>query len=133
MHTENANSQLTSQVLSCPDFIASITAVLMPAINTVLDQALEKAAALANSPTMSKENFCAANGISSSLLEKWIANGVVLLAPTPTTKVTRTSTCKKTGVTRTNVMEKHGNALINVAAWREKNRQHAVNCRYIKR
>ena len=133
MHTENANSQLTSQMLASPDFIASIAAQLVPAINTALDQALEKAAALANSPTMSKENFCAANGISSSVLEKWIANGVVLLAPTPTSIVTRTITCKETGKSRKDVMEKHGNALINVAAWREKNRQHAVNCRYIKR
>lgn len=133
MHTENANSQLTSQILAAPDFIASIAAQLMPAINIALDQAVEKAAAIANCPTMSKENFCAANGISSSLLEKWIANGVVLLAPTPTTKVTRTIICKETGKSRKDVMEKHGNALINVAAWREKNRQHAVNCRYIKR
>lgn len=133
MHPENANSQLTSQMLASPDFITSIAAQLIPAINIALDQAVQKAAAIANCPTMSKENFCAANGISSSLLEKWIANGVVLLAPTPTTKVTRTIICKETGKSRKDVMEKHGNALINVAAWREKNRQHAVNCRYIKR
>lgn len=133
MHTENANSQLTSQMLASPDFIASITALLMPAINTALDRALEKAAALACSPTMSKENFCAANGISRSVLEKWIANGVVLLAPTPTSTVTRKITCEETGKSHKYIMEKHGNALINVAAWREKNRQHAVNCRYIKR
>lgn len=107
-------------MLDSPDFIASITAQLVPAINTAFDQTLEKAAALANSPTMSKENFCIADGISSSVLEKWIANGVVLLAPTPTSTVTRTITCKETGKSRKDVMEKHGNALIDVAAWGEK-------------
>ncbi len=82
---------------------------------------------------MSKEDFAAANGISKSVSEKWIANGVVLLAPTPTSTVKRTLECKKAGQTRTDVMEKHSNALVNVAAWHENHLQHAIKCRYIKR
>ena len=105
----------------------------MPALSAAVNNAVEKALAVNTSATMSKEDFAAANGISKSMLEKWIANGVVLLAPTPTSTVTRTIECKKTGQTRTDVREKHGNALVNVAEWREKNLQHAINCRYIKR
>lgn len=29
-------------------------------------------------------------------------------------------------------MTKYGNPLINIAAWREKNRQQAIKCPYIK-
>ncbi|MGB7801324.1 hypothetical protein [Buttiauxella sp.] len=42
MHTENSNSQLTFQMLASPDFIASIAAQLVPAINTALDQLWKK-------------------------------------------------------------------------------------------
>lgn len=120
-------------MLTYPDFIANIAAQLVPVINTALDQTLEKAAAPANFPTMPKENFRAANGISSSVLKKWIANSVVLLAPTPTSTVTRAVACEETGKSRKYVMEKHDATLINVAVWREKHRQHVVKYRYIKR
>lgn len=133
MHNGNANSGNAFDIPQLPELIANLTAALMPALSTGVNTAVEKALALNTSATMSKGDFAAANGISKSLLEKWIANGVVLLAPTPTTTVKRTVECKKTGQTRTDVMEKHGNALVNVAAWCEKNLQHAINCRYIKR
>ena len=132
MHTQNANSQNAFDLLQSPELLANIASALMPALSAAVNIAVEKAIALNTSATMSKEDFAAANGISKSVVEKWIANGVVLLAPTPTTTVKRITKCKKTGLKRTDVMEKHGNALINVAAWREKNRQHALNCRYIK-
>ena len=132
MHTQNANSQNAFDLSQSPELLANIASALMPALCKAVNIAVEKAIALNTSPTMSKEDFAAANGISKSVLEKWIANGVVLLAPTPTSTVMRITECKKTGEKRTNVMEKHGNALINVAAWREKNRQHALKCRYIK-
>ncbi|MDR3432082.1 MAG: hypothetical protein P4L95_09310 [Rouxiella aceris] len=132
MHNENANTQLASDLLKSKDFIDSITSLLMPTLSEVLSGAVERAIAMNASVTMSKKDFAAANRISESVLEKWIANGVVLLAPTPTTTVKRTITCKETGIERTDIMEKHGNALINVAAWREKNRQQAVKCRYLK-
>jgi len=132
MHTENANSQDAFESVQSQEFIARITSALMPALSAAVNAAVDRAITLNTSPTMSKEDFAAANGISKSVLEKWIANGVILLAPTPTSTVTRIIKCKKTGRTRTDVMEKHGNALVNVAAWREKNRQQALNCRYIK-
>lgn len=132
MHTQNANSQNSFDLLQSPEVLANIASALMPALSAAVNLAVEKAIALNTSATMSKEDFAAANGISKSVVEKWIANGVILLAPTPTSTVKRIVECKTTGRTRTDVMEKHGNALINVAAWREKNRQHAINCRYIK-
>lgn len=132
MHTQNANSQNSFDLLHSPELLANIASALMPALSAAVNLAVEKAIALNTSATMSKEDFAAANGISKSVVEKWIANGVILLAPTPTSTVKRIVECKTTGRTRTDVMEKHGNALINVAAWREKNRQHAINCRYIK-
>ena len=132
MHTENANSHYAFDLVKSPDLIATITSALMPALSEALNDAVNRAISLNSSPTMSKDDFAAANGISKSVLEKWIRDGVVLLAPTPTTTVVRNSTCRKTGKARTDVMEKHGNVLVKVAAWREKNRQHALNCRYIK-
>lgn len=132
MQMQNANSQPAFDVAQSENFIAYLTSALMPALSEAVNHAVNRAISLNSSPTMSKDDFAAANGISKSVLEKWIANGVVLLAPTPTTTVVRSSTCRKTGKPRTDVMEKHGNALINVAAWREKNRQHAIHCRYIK-
>jgi len=132
MHTENANTQLASDLLGSKEFIDGITALLMPTLSKVLSSAVERAVVMNASATMSKKDFAVANRISDSVLEKWIANGIVLLAPTPTSTVKRKHTCEKTGKVSTVVMEKHGNALINVAAWREKNRQQAVKCRYIK-
>lgn len=132
MSNENANFQDSTALLQSQEFFASFALALMPALSNAVDEAIQKAVLLNASPTMSKEDFCNANKISSSVLEKWIREGVVLLAPTPTSTVTRKVTCRKTGKERTDVMEKHGNALINVAAWRERNRQHALKCRYIK-
>lgn len=102
------------------DFIANVAAILMPAISEVVNDAVNKAVALAISPTMSKQDFAAANRISESVLEKWISNGVVLLAPTPSFIYTQNHTNKKTGEKVPTTMTKHGNPLINVAAWREK-------------
>jgi len=132
MHTENANSQSAFDLVQSQDFIANVAAILMPALSEVVNDAVNKAVTLATSPTMSKKDFAAANRISDSVLEKWISNGVVLLAPTPTSTLTQNRTNKKTGEKSETTMIKHGNALINVAAWREKNRQHAIKCRYIK-
>lgn len=132
MHTENANSQNAFDLVQSKDLIANVAAILMPAISEAVNEAVNKAVALATSPTMSKKDFAAANRISDSVLEKWISNGVVLLAPTPTRTLTQNRTNKKTGEKAETTMIKHGNALINVAAWREKNRQHAIKCRYIK-
>jgi len=128
MHTENANSQNAFDLVQSQDFISNIAAVLMPAIS----EAVNKAVTLAISPTMSKQDFAAANRISLSVLEKWIANGVVLLAPTLSFTYTQNRTNRKTGEVVETTMTKHGNPLINVAAWREKNRQQAIKCRYIK-
>ncbi len=128
MHTENANSQNAFDLVQSQDFISNVAAVLMPAIS----EAVNKAVTLAISPTMSKQDFAAANRISLSVLEKWIANGVVLLAPTPSFTYTQNRTNRKTGEVVETTMTKHGNPLINVAAWREKNRQQAIKCRYIK-
>jgi len=81
---------------------------------------------------MSKQDFAAANRISLSVLEQWIASGVVLLAPTPSFTYMQNRTNRKAGEVVETTMTKHGNPLINVAAWREKNRQQAIKCRYIK-
>ncbi|HAU5562285.1 TPA: hypothetical protein JD264_00475 [Serratia fonticola] len=132
MHNENANSQNAFDLVQPKDFIANVAAILMPVISEVVNEAVNKAVALAASPTMSKKDFAAANRISDSVLEKWISNGVVLLAPTPSTTYTQNRTNRKTGELVKTTMTKHGNPLINVAAWREKNRQHAIKCRYIK-
>ncbi|MBC3943812.1 hypothetical protein H8S21_00585 [Erwinia persicina] len=132
MQLQNANSQPAFDLAQSEILIAHLTSALMPALSVVVNEAVNRAVNLNTSPTMSKDDFAIANGISKSLLEKWIREGVVLLAPTPTTTVIRNSTCRKTGEPRKDVMEKHGMALINVAAWREKNRQHALKCRYIK-
>ena len=128
MHTENANSQNAFDLVQSQDFISNIAAVLMPAIS----EAVNKAVTLAISPTMSKQDFAAANRISLSVLEKWIANGVVLLAPTLSFTYTQNRTNRKTGEVVETTMTKHGNPLINVASCREKNRQQEIKCRYIK-
>jgi len=132
MHTENANSQNAFDLVQSKDFIASVAAILMPALSEAVNEAVEKAVSLSTSPTMSKQDFASANCISMSVLEKWIANGVVLLAPTPSVTYTQARKNKKTGKIVETTMTKHGNPLINVAAWREKNRQQALKCRYIK-
>lgn len=132
MHTQNANSQNSFDLLHSPEVLANIASALMPALSAAVNLAVEKAIALNTSATMSKDDFAAVNGISKAVLEKWIANGVVLLAPTPSTTYTQSRKNKKTGQVVETTMTKHGNPLINVAAWREKNRQHALNCRYIK-
>lgn len=132
MHIENANSQNAFDLVQSQDFIANVAAILMPAISEAVNDAVNKAVTLATSPTMSKQDFAAANRISLSVLEKWIANGVVLLAPTPSFTYKQNRTNRKTGEVVETIMTKHGNPLINVAAWREKNRQQAIKCRYIK-
>jgi len=132
MQTENANSQNAFDLVQSQDFIANVAAILMPVISEAVNDAVNKAVTLATSPTMSKQDFAAANRISLSVLEKWIANGVVLLAPTPSFIYTQNRTNRKTGKVVETTMTKHGNPLINVAAWREKNRQQAIKCRYIK-
>ncbi|RLM12592.1 hypothetical protein BIY27_11570 [Gibbsiella quercinecans] len=114
------------------DLIANVATMLLPDLSGAIQQAVERAVAIHTSPTMSKEDFAAVNGISASVLEKWIANGVVLLAPTPTTTVTQNRRNRKTGEVEEITMTKHGNALINLEAWREKNRQAAIKCRYIR-
>lgn len=112
--------QLTDQQINL------LVAQLLPAISTVLEASMEQAVATFSAPTIDKKTFAKVNDISSSVLEKWISNGVVLLAPTPTTSVTQERNGKNI------TMTKHGNALINLEAWREKNRQQAIKCRYIK-
>ncbi|MGX9359996.1 hypothetical protein [Pantoea ananatis] len=91
MHTENANSQNAFDSVQSQDFMANVAAILMPAISEAVNDAVNKAVTLATSPTMSKQDFAAANRISLSVLEKWIANGVVLLAPTPLSPTRRTA------------------------------------------
>ena len=132
MSHQNANDAPMHTQPDVQLLLANIAVTLLPTLTNIVSEAVENAMSSSTCATMSKENFCRVNGISPSLLEKWIANGVVLLAPTPTTTVKRTVKCKETGKERTDVMEKHGNALINIAAWNERNRQHAKKCRYIK-
>ncbi len=83
MQTENAISQNAFDLVQSQDFIANVAAILMPAISEAVNDAVNKAVTLATSPTMSKQDFAAANRISLSVLEKWIANGVVLLVSIP--------------------------------------------------
>lgn len=132
MSREIANNTAPHEQPDVQLLLANIATTLLPTLTDIVSEAVENAMAASSCATMSKDNFCRVNGISPSLLEKWIANGVVLLAPTPTTTVKRTVKCKETGKERTDVMEKHGNALVNIAAWNERNRQHARKCRYIK-
>lgn len=120
MYTENANNQNAFDLMQSQDFIANVAALLMPAISEVINDAVKKAVTLATAPTMSKQDFAAANRLSMSLLEKWIANGLVLLAPTPSITYTQSRTNRKTGEVVETTMTRHGNPLINVAAWREK-------------
>ncbi|WP_455915557.1 hypothetical protein [Pantoea agglomerans] len=132
MQTQKSNVGIAFDQLQSKEFLTNISNLLMPALSAAVNEAVERAVAVSTSPTMSKGDFAAVNGISMSVLEKWIANGVVLLAPTPSTTYTQSRKNKKTGQIAETTMTKHGNPLINVAAWREKNRQHALNCRYIK-
>lgn len=132
MQTQKSNPEVAFDLLQSKELLTNISALLMPALSAAVNEAVERAVAVSTSPTMSKDDFAAVNGISTSVLEKWIANGVVLLAPTPSTTYTQNRKNKKTGQVVETTMTKHGNPLINVAAWREKNRQHALNCRYIK-
>lgn len=118
MHTENANNQHAFDLAKSQDLISTITSALLPALNEALDKALNRAISLNSSPTMSKDDFAVANGISKSVLEKWIANGVVLLAPTSATTYTQSRENRKTGDVVETTMTKHGNPLVNVAAWR---------------
>ncbi|WP_246880172.1 hypothetical protein [Pantoea ananatis] len=64
MHTENANSQNAFDLVQSQDFIANVAAILMPAISEAVNDAVNKAVTLATSPTMSKQDFAAANRIS---------------------------------------------------------------------
>lgn len=119
------------------ELLNAIVSQLLPTLESALSATIVNSISLqlttlATSPTISKKDFAAINGISSAVLEKWIANGVVLLAPTPTTTITQQRKNRKTGQMQTFVMERHGNALINLEAWRQKNRQQAIKCRYIK-
>lgn len=132
MQTQKSNLEVAFDLLQSKEFLTNISALLMPALSTAVNDAVQRSVSVSSSPTMSKDDFAAANGISKSVLEKWIANGVVLLAPTPATTYTQSRKNRKTGEVVETTMTKHGNPLINVAAWREKNRQHALNCRYIK-
>ncbi|CAI1547589.1 hypothetical protein OX886_23645 [Serratia marcescens] len=111
---------------------AQIANMLLPDLSNAILDAVQRAVAMHTSPTMSKGGFIAVNGISASVLEKWIANGVVLLAPTPTTTLQQNRKNRKTGEIEEVTMTKHGNAQINLEAWREKNRQVAIKCRYIR-
>lgn len=132
MHTEKANSQNAFDLTQSKDFIANVDAILMPTNCEAVNDAVNKAVTLATSPTMFKKDTATANRISDSVLDKWISNGVMLLAPTPTSTLTQNRTNKKTVEKVETTMIKHYNSLINVAAWREKNRQHAIKSRYIK-
>ncbi|CNJ97097.1 Uncharacterised protein [Yersinia mollaretii] len=132
MSQDIATQRQSFEAAITPDLLLALAQFLTPTLNSIVSSAIETALATNMSPTMPKKEFAKINGISESLLEKWIAKGVVLLAPTPTSTVKRSYICKKTGREINNVMEKHGNALINLDAWREKNRQHALKCRYIK-
>ncbi|MCW2479156.1 hypothetical protein [Candidatus Symbiopectobacterium sp. NZEC135] len=127
----NASPQFDSAI--SPELVAELVKALAPEFNRAIKDAIELVASVQMAPTMTKQEFARINNLSPSLLEKWIANGVVLLAPTPTSTVTRAKKDKQTGeVIGQTVMTKHGNPLINLEAWREKNRQHAIKCRYIK-
>lgn len=127
----NASPQFDSAI--SPELVAELVKALAPEFNRAIKDAIEQVASVQMAPTMTKQEFARINNLSPSLLEKWIANGVVLLAPTPTSTVTRAKKDKQTGeVIGKTVMTKHGNPLINLEAWREKNRQHAIKCRYIK-
>jgi len=66
------------------------------------------------------------------VLEEWIANSVVLLAPIPSFAYTQNPTNRKTGEVVDITMTKQGKPLINVAARPEKNYKQAIKCRYIK-
>jgi len=70
MHTENANSQNAFDLVQSKDFIANVAAILMPFISEIVGEAVNKAVALATSPTMSKKDLAAANRISDSVLKK---------------------------------------------------------------
>ncbi len=129
MSHDIANPQAAT---AAPFSSAQIANMLLPGLSGAILEAVQRAVAMHTSPTMSKEDFIAVNGISASVLEKWIANGVVLLAPTPTTTVKQNRKNRKTGEIEEVTMTKHGNALINLEAWREKNRQVAIKCRYIR-
>ncbi|MEA9389535.1 hypothetical protein SJI19_03035 [Acerihabitans sp. TG2] len=137
MDLENAMPRQSSRQLFKNEIINSLVDSLTPILGKFVAEAVDLAVAdhmslKMASPTISKKDFAAINGISHSVLEKWIANGVVLLAPTPTATVRRIRKCEITGEKSIVMMEKHGNALINLEAWREKNRQQAIKCRYIK-
>lgn len=139
MSEQNAIQVAVDKTAVSKELLNSVVSQLLPALESALSATIVNSISLqlttlANSPTISKKDFAAINGISSAVLEKWIANGVVLLAPTPTTTITITQQRKnrKTGQMQTFVMERHGNALINLEAWRQKNRQQAIKCRYIK-
>ncbi|CQD74043.1 Uncharacterised protein [Yersinia intermedia] len=138
MSRQNAINRKLKKTATSKELMGSLISQLLPALESVLSAAVVNTVSLqlttlATSPTISKKDFASINGISSAVLEKWIANGVVLLAPTPSSTVTQQRKCGKTGQTQTIVMERHGNALINLEAWREKNRQQAIKCRYINR
>ncbi|ANS42414.1 hypothetical protein Q5A_009770 [Serratia inhibens PRI-2C] len=47
--------------------------MLLPGLSGAILEAVQCAVAMHTSPTMSKEDFIAVNGISASVLEKWIA------------------------------------------------------------
>ncbi|MFS7220909.1 hypothetical protein AB6859_07865 [Rahnella inusitata] len=137
MSHQNAIHAPADKKVVSKELLSSVVSELLPALESVVSKTIVNSISLqmttlANSPTISKKEFAAINGISSAVLEKWIANGVVLLAPTPTTTITQQRKNRKTGQMQTFVMERHGNALINLEAWRQKNRQQAIKCRYIK-
>lgn len=103
LHIENANSQNAFNLVQSQDFIANVAAILMPAISDAVNDAVT----LATSPTMSKQDFASANRISLPMLEKWIANGVMLLAPTPSFTYTQSRTNRKTGEVAETTMTKN--------------------------
>lgn len=119
MSDQNAIQATIDKKAVSKELLNSVGSQLLPALESALSATIVNSISLqlttlANSPTISKKDFAAINGISSAVLEKWIANGVVLLTPTPSTTITQQRKNRKTGQMQTVVMERHGNALINL-------------------
>ncbi|WP_338574768.1 hypothetical protein VRB37_09590 [Erwinia billingiae] len=109
MSDQNAIQLAVDKTLVSKELLDSVVSQLLPTLESALSATIVNSISLqlntlANSPAISKKDFAAINVISPTVLEKWIANGVVLLAPTPSTTITQQRNNRKTGQMQTNVM-----------------------------
>jgi hypothetical protein len=103
-----------STELSQESVVSTLNPEQFQQLATVLTIALEPMLRASIADVMTVAEFSKVSGVSNSLVRKWLDDGTLIRAA-----------AGKGHADKSRV-------LINVLAWRERLRQQAVNCRYIK-